>query len=262
MLSVNPVSGMATWNMLERWVTASTSYPVIGGDPSTIISTTGRMYGDTATGNEMMPTFFRMKAEFRATIWAPPSKTRIYLVVGNAGDVPTLATLWKNQMNNSLLDDINYPRYKLIGQYEFYLGGVAKTGNYNADLHKPGGTTADNATGTYWNSEGVAVPSDAQEATMTENVVNFNGAANMECLAPRVHLMDWKVPLNKVGKVTFGGGTYNNFGYVTNNSSNGTKEKGMWLVCYNYANNLQGTNEQHNNVIVDELHWKFYFKDI
>ncbi len=55
------------------------------------------------------------------------------------------------------------------------------------DQQKPGGGTGvDNATGAYWNSEGVAAPGDAQEAAMTENLVNFNGAASMECLAPKV----------------------------------------------------------------------------
>lgn len=262
MVSVNPLASLTSpYNMLQRWVTASTTFPVIGGDPSTLIATTGRMYGDTALGNEMIPTFLRVRGEFRSTIWAPPNKTRLLLVLGNAGDAPTASTLWKNQCNNSFLDEFNYPRFKLIAQYDFKLGGVSYAGNKNCDEHKPGGGSGvDYSTGTYWNSEGVAVPSDAQEATMTENVVNFNGAASMETLAPKVHIMDWKVPLTKVGKVHFEGGTYQSSGYVTATNSN--KEKGMWLVAYNYANNLQGSNEQHANVIVDELHWKLYFKDV
>ncbi len=262
MVSVNPLSSLTNpYNMLQRWVTAGTTFPVIGGDPATLIATTGRMYGDTANGNEMMPTFLRVRGEFRSTIWAPPNKTRLMLVLGNVGDAPTGSTLWKNQCNNSFLDELNYPRFKLIAQYDFKLGGVSYTGNKNCDEHKPGGGTgADYSTGTYWNSEGVAAPSDAQEATMTENVVNFNGAASMECLAPKIHIMDWKIPLTKVGKVTYDGGTYQSAGYVT--VTNANKEKGMWLVAYNYANNLQGSNEQHANVIVEELHWKLYFKDL
>lgn len=261
MVSVNPLASLTSpYNMLQRWVPAGTTFPLIGGDPGTLIATTGRMYGDTALGNQMVPTFLRVRGEFRSTIWSPPSKTRLLLVLGNSGDAPTGSTLWKNQCNNSFLDELNYPRYKLIAQYDFKLGGVSYAGNKNCDEHKPGGTGADNSTGTYWNAEGVAVPSDPQEATMTENVVNFNGAASMECLAPKVHIMDWKVPLAKVGTVHYDGGTYQSAGYVTATSTN--KEKGLWLVAYNYANNLQGSNEQHANVIVDELHWKLYFKDV
>ncbi len=263
MLSINPLTANSTYNLLDRYVTASTSFPVIGGDPSTLIGSTGKMYGDTAMGNEMMPTFLRVRGEFRSAIWAAPNRTMILCVLGNAGDAPTNSTLWKNQMNNSFLDDINYPRYKLIGRYDFKLGGVSYSGNKNCDENKPGGgTTADYATGTYWNVEGVSAVADPQEAEMTENTVKFNGASTMESLAPKVHLMDWKLSLAKVGKVTFAGGTYNSAGYVTNNSANGVKEKGLWLVAYNYSNNLQGQNEQHANVIVDELHWKFYFKDL
>lgn len=141
----------------------------------------------------------------------------ILLVVGNVGDVPTASSLWRNQLNNSFIDDrdFNHARFKLIGKYQLFLGCVSYTGNKNADEHKlGGGTTADFSTGTYWNSEGVAAPSDAQEATMTENVVNFNGAASIECIAPKVHVMDWKISLKKVGKVTYSGGTYSS-GVIT-----------------------------------------------
>jgi hypothetical protein len=265
-LSVNPLGSnpyTTPYNLLERYVTASTSFPVIGGDPSTLIGSQAKIYGDTALGNEYMPTFLRVRGEFRNAIWAPPSKTRILCVMGNAGDAPTVSTLWKNQCNNAFLDDLNYPRYKLIGQYDFYLGGISKAGNKGADLHKPGGGTgSDNATGTYWMTDGVAAGNDAQEATATENLVLFNVSGTMETMAPRVHMMDWKISLAKVGKVTFNGGTYNASGFITNNISNGVKEKGLWLVAYNYANNIQGSNEQHANVLVDELHWKFYFKDL
>ena len=261
-MSVNPLTSMTTpYNMLQLWTAASTTFPIIGGDTATNIGGSGRMWGDTALGNEMMPTYLRVRGEFRSTIWAPPSKTRIYLVLGNVGDNPSNSTLWKNQMNNSLLDDLNYPRYKLLGQYEFKLGGVSYAGNKNMDEHKPGGgTSTDYATGTYWNVDGVSAVSDPQEAEMTENTVRFNGASNMETLAPKIHMMDWKVPLTKVGKVTYNGRTYQSDGYVTANT--GVKEKAMWLVAYNYANNLQGSNEQHANVIVEELNWKLYFKDL
>nr|WPR18700.1 MAG: hypothetical protein [Skomarfal virus 53] len=261
-LSVDPlVNNTTAYNMLERRVNGvGANYQQVGGEPATLVGSTGRIYGDAIQGNEMTPTYLRVRGEFRNTIWAPPSKTVIMLVVGNVGDVPTQSILWKNQLNNSFLDDFNYPRFKLIGKYEFYLGGVSKTGNKNADEHKPGGgTTADYSTGTYWNVDGVAVPSDAQEATMTENVVNFNGAATMECMAPKVHMMDWKISLKSVGKVHYSGGSYAS-GLVT--PAKDTKEKAMWLVAYNYANNLQGANEQHANVIVDELHWKLHFKDL
>ena len=263
-LSVNPIVSYNTaYNMLERRLgplPASTPYiATVGGDPSTVIGTTGRLYGDSINGNEMMPTSLRVRAEFRSTIFAPPSKTMIMCIMGNVGDTPTAATIWKNQLNNSFLDDFNYPRFKLIGRYQFSLGGVSIAGNNLADLHKPGGTGVDNSTGTYWNVEGVTAVDDAQEATMTENTVKFSGASTMQTLAPKVHIMDWKISLAKVGKVTYNGGTY-----VDGNihPERTTKEKAMWLVAYNYANNIQGANPQLPNVIIDELRWDLHFKDL
>jgi hypothetical protein len=75
----------------------------------------------------------------------------------------------------------------------------------------------------------------------------------MECLASNVHVMDWHFPLKKVGNVTYSCGTYN-AGLITPTKE--TMQKAMWLVAYNYANNVQGANEQHANVIVDGFHWK------
>jgi hypothetical protein len=182
------------------------------------------------------------------------------VIVGNVGDTPTGTSIWRNFTNNAFLDDFNYARYKLIGSYKFALGGASFTGNSGMDLHKPGGGTGvDNATGTYWNTEGVAAPGDAQAAEITENLVNFNAASNMECLAPKVHMMDWKLSLKKVGKVTYTGGTYTDGNIYPERT---TKQKAMWLVAYNYANNIQGANPQLPNVIIEELRWELYFKDL
>ncbi len=46
-LSVNPLGSnpyTTPYNLLERYVTASTSFPVIGGDPSTLIGSQAKMF--------------------------------------------------------------------------------------------------------------------------------------------------------------------------------------------------------------------------
>lgn len=264
-LGVDPlVSSSAAYNLLERRNLGTASVAAIGGDPATLISTTARIYGDSVLGDEMMPTSIRIRAEFRSAIWAPPSRTMVMLVMGNAGDTPALATLFRNQTYNCFLDDFNYPRFQLIGKKVFTLGGVSMAMNKNADEHKPGGSTGASAsTGTYWNVDGVSALADPQEAEMTENTVKFNGASNMQAFAPKVYLMDWTCSLKKVGKVVYNGGTYTTGGGAAfNTPAVIPKQKALWLLAYNYANNLQGESNVNANVFVDEIHWKLHFKDL
>lgn len=264
-LGIDPnVSSTAAYNLLERRLGGPTTYfATVGGDLANSLATTARIYGDTVLGDEMMPTSIRIRGEFRNAIWAPPSRTMLMLIMGNAGDTPSVTTIWRNQLQNGFLDDFNSARYTLIASKTFALGGLVEAMNKNADEHKPGGTSSDYSTGTYWNAEGVTAVDDAQEATMVENTVKFNGAADMRCFAPKTKLIDWNVSLKRVGKVTYNGGTYGVSGsYSFNQPAVIPKQKALWLLAYNYSNNLQGTNEQNANVLVDELHWKLYFKDL
>ncbi len=64
-LSMDPtISNTTAYNMPECRlgpVPGKTLYiATVGGDPSTLIATTGRIYGDTVNGMEMTSTFLRL----------------------------------------------------------------------------------------------------------------------------------------------------------------------------------------------------------
>ena len=225
----------------------------------------GTLVGDGFGGSTMYPKSLVLRGVLRNFVYSPATTVRMYLIRSRIGDVPTLSSAFLGLTSCKLIDKFNWTQYTLIAQKDFNLRVAQHTGNHYLPQSKPGGTSTNNCTGTYWDTPGVSVIGNTDTTYVTENVVYFNANTMSGSYAEHTMPFTWTIPLSKkVRKVS-----YQETNPSTGNCAVGdacgvpttnTKDFQYQLFAYAYCNALAGSAPVLNSCILDEMTIMTYFK--
>lgn len=235
-----------------------------GGDAN---ATSGSWTGDTINGNKVHISGLNMRGVLRNNIYSPTSFVRLYLVRCPQGQTPTISNLYMGLSSCKLIDRFNYDNWTLIAQKDFRMAPASHTGNFYLPQSKPGGGTgANDATGTYWDTPGVGILGNTNTTYVTENVVYFNANTTSGSFAPVVVPFEWHISSAKLKTVTFNAGTgaaatTGSSGYAVAGSTT-IKDWTYSLISYCYTNALVGSTPTLNSVTLDEFTWEYRFKEL
>ena len=234
----------------------------VGGDTSATQTWTG----DTVNGNVIYPKALHIRGVLRNAVYSPDVTVRLMLVRYAQGvAAPSMTNLWQNLTTCKLVDTFNHDNYTLIAQKDFHLRTCKHTGNYYLPQCKPGGgTVANDAVGTYWDTPGVSIVGNTNTTYDTENVVYFNANTMSGSYAPHTLPFHWHVPLFKkirsvryeLGAPANGGGN----GFVVQPNT-GLKDFTYDVIAYTYANGIIGSTPTLVSCYMDECTIQCYWKD-
>nr|WAE42528.1 MAG: capsid protein [Cressdnaviricota sp.] len=238
----------------------------VGGD---VNAAPGQWIGDTCQGNRIRLSGMSLRGVIRNFTYSPMTRVRLYLVRYSIGDAPTLATMFMGLTECKLIDRFCNDNFTLIAQKEFRLVPAVHTGNYytsSVPCKPGGGTAANDAVGTYWDTPGVGILGNTNTTYDTENLVYFNANTVSGSWAPKAVPFQWNINSKKLKKLVFEEGTAavnpaGGWGY-TATSINQTKDFTYGLFSYTYTNAVVGTAPTLASAILDEFTWEYRFKEL
>jgi len=238
-------------------------YLAMGGASNAVA---GAFVGPTFGGNVIYPKTLLLRGVLRNYVYSPDTTVRLMLVKWAQGTpAPTTSLLFMGLTQCKLVDKFCWTNYTLIAQKDFHLKTSKHTGNHYLPQSKPGGTSANNATGTYWDTPGVSVLGNTDTTYITENVVYFNANTMSGAYAEHTMPFTWSIPLSKkIPKVVYQEGMpdLGNMQGLDNavDPSKSLKDWTYGLVAYTFTNLLVGTAPVLNSCSLDELTYQTYFK--
>lgn len=226
----------------------------------------GSLVGDGFGGSTMYPKSLVLRGVFRNYVSSPATTIRMLLIRSRIGDVPTLSSAFLGLTSCKLIDKFNYTQHTLIAQKDFCLRTAQHVGNHYLPQSKPGGSTsANSATGTYWDTPGVGVLGNTDTTYITENVVYFNANTMSGAYAEHTMPFTWSIPLSKKIKKVLYQETNPSAGNcavgdLVGVPTTNTKDFQYQLFTYAYCNSLIGAAPVLNSASLDELTIMTYFK--
>jgi len=225
----------------------------------------GILVGDGFGGGTMYPKSLVLRGVLRNFVSSPATTVRMFLIRSRIGDVPTLTSAFLGLTSCKLIDKFNWTQYTLIAQKDFSLRVAQHTGNHYLPQSKPAGTSANNATGTYWDTPGVGILGNTNTTFVTENLAYFNANTMSGSYAEHTMPFTWSIPLSKKIKKVNYQETNPSIGNVAVGDavpvpSTNTKDFQYQLFAYAYCNALIGTAPVLNSCILDEMTILTYFK--
>ena len=155
------------------------------------------------------------------------------------------------------MTNFNWTEHTLIAQKDFPLRIAGHTGNHYLPQSKPGGTSMNNATGTYWDTPGVSVVGNTDTTYVTENVVYFNANTMSGSYAEHTLPFTWTIPLSKKVRKVHYQETNPSSGNVSNGQaavpSTNTKDFQYQIFAYAYCNALVGGQPVLYSASLDEM---------
>lgn len=239
-------------------------YLCMGGASNAI---PGQFVGDSFGGNVIYPKELVLRGVLRNYVYSPDTTVRLMLIkyaIGTAA--PTASTLFMGLTQCKLVDTFCWTNYTLLARKDFNLRTAKHTGNRYLPQSKPGGgTIANDATGTYWDTPGVSIVGNTDTTYITENLVYFNANTTSGSYAEHTVPFTWKIPLSKrIPKVVYNEGTPDSRNMQGIQSavdpSYYVKDFTYALVAYTFTNLLVGTTPTLNSCSIDELTYQTYFK--
>lgn len=263
-LPVNELIGVGPINFQRIMPQLATgALMTLGGE---VGSTGGVFTGDMISGNVMYPKLLKLRGVLTNYIFSPEVTVRMYLVRSPIGSTVTLANMFVGLTKCKLLDQFAWTNNSLIAQKDFKLRTAQHTGNYYLPQSKPGGgTSANAATGTYWDTPGVGILGNTNSTYESENLVFFNANTMSGSFAPHCLPFTWDIKLSKkVPKITYLEGTSSTTNMLTGDAcvfpTSTVKDYTYQLFAYCYSNPIPGTAPILNSCSLDELTIQTFFK--
>ena len=238
-------------------------YLTMGGSTNAI---PGRFVGGTFSGNVIYPKALLLRGVFRNYVYSPDTTVRLMLVKWAIGTpAPTASLLFMGLTQCKLVDQFCWTNYTLVASKDFHLRTAKHTGNHYLPQSKPGGTSANNATGTYWDTPGVSVVGNTDDTYVAENLVYFNANTMSGSYAEHTVPFTWSIPLSKkIPKLVYNEGIPDQANMQAGDASVDPsiylKDWTFGLVTYTFTNSLVGTAPALPSCSLDELTYQTYFK--
>nr|WAE42530.1 MAG: capsid protein [Cressdnaviricota sp.] len=254
--------------IFNRVVLNAGVYVGCGGDGPSVLNINA---GDTALGNVIKPVAMLVRGVLMGTVYSPDVTVRMYLVRQGLGtNSISLSNMYMGLTQCKLIDQFNKDNLTLLAQKDFRLRTAVHTGNAYLPQSKPGGTSTNNATGTFWDTPGVGVLGNTDTTYITENVVYFNANTMSGSYAPHTLPFIWNIPLkNKIPRITYNEATTQ----VSAAQPSGypaasvplvnyiQKDFSYHLVTYTFVNDLVGSAPVAGSATIQELTIQTFWKD-